>query len=125
LLPAERLKATFDVNELTHVLDGGEDATKHRRWLWSPSEGYDNSMNSFMPRADLVAQHITRFIGIHKQFAETYRPSPGDVTIMTNAAKNAGALSLHYGAFLPTLVSQVNPFLAALQSRCVFISCVG
>jgi hypothetical protein len=46
---------------------------------------------------------------VHKQYSETYRPTPGDVTLMTAVARNGGGLGLHYGAFLPTLLSQCTP----------------
>lgn len=44
------------------------------------------------------------------QYSDSFRPGPGDITLMVAIAKNGGALSLHYGAFLPTLLSQVICF---------------
>ena len=61
LLPLERRKASFDVLALTHVIDGGPDATKHRRWLWSAASMHDNSSNTNLSRSALGA-HVSRAV---------------------------------------------------------------
>lgn len=39
-------------------------------------------------------------------FRDVPGTQPDDVVMMGNAARNQGAMSLHFGAFLPTLMSQ-------------------
>ena len=65
MLPLERAKATFDVNDLTHVIDGGIEATKRRRWLWAPVSVHDNSNNYFLPREKIgeTAGRQSRAVG--------------------------------------------------------------
>ncbi len=46
------------MNDLTHIIDGGVEATKHRRWLWSPTSMHDNSYNYFLPREKLGKQPL-------------------------------------------------------------------
>ena len=33
ILPLERSKASFDVDKMTYILDGGEKETRKRRWI--------------------------------------------------------------------------------------------
>ena len=95
---------------MTNVLDGGPKKTFRRRWLWSEGEKYDNSSNIFASRAQLVSDHVERFIGIHKAYADKgFIPSTEDVMVMSNGARNQGAFGLHFGAFTPTLLSQCTP----------------
>ena len=39
ILPAERERATFQVEAMTNILDGGADQTARRRWIMSSHEG--------------------------------------------------------------------------------------
>jgi len=105
-LPSERKRATFDVLKMTHVIDGGAKATKRRRWIWSEGQAFDNSRNYYLTREKLVAQHNKRFIETHKKFTGKFIPSVRDIMLMTNATRNGGAFGLHFGAFMPTIMSQ-------------------
>lgn len=80
--------------------------TARRRWLWSEVRDFDNLENLWMDREQLIAQHIERFIAVHKKWTGKFIPTPHDLVVMSNAARNSGALSLHFGAFCPTLLSQ-------------------
>uniref|UniRef100_A0A7S2RBW8 Acyl-coenzyme A oxidase n=1 Tax=Mucochytrium quahogii TaxID=96639 RepID=A0A7S2RBW8_9STRA len=108
ILPRERAKASFDPLKLTLVLDGNDPKqTVHRRWLWAAGEEYDNSHNCFRERGEMISDHVERFIGVHKKHTDAgYAPNSGDIMMMTNASRNAGAMGLHFGAFASTLMSQ-------------------
>eukprot|EP01065_Artemidia_motanka_P020324 TRINITY_DN2433_c7_g1_i1.p1 TRINITY_DN2433_c7_g1~~TRINITY_DN2433_c7_g1_i1.p1 ORF type:complete len:702 (+),score=237.82 TRINITY_DN2433_c7_g1_i1:62-2167(+) len=109
ILPKERVGASFSVKEMTSVIDGGAKATAKKWFLWRPTEDHDNSMNYFLERKDLVPQHLERFIQVHRAHAEKgYQPTPHDITLMGAIARNSGALTLHYGAFAPTLLRQMT-----------------
>jgi hypothetical protein len=61
-----------------------------------------------------VSRHLERFIDIHTTFVgEDYRPTPHDVLLMTASSRNAGAYGLHFGAFLPTILSRAYCELVA------------
>jgi hypothetical protein len=80
ILDLERKKCSFDPFKLTLALDGSPKQVAHRRWLWEAGEIFDNSMNYFQTREEMVSRHVETFIGIHKKFAEEgYRPEPDDV----------------------------------------------
>ncbi len=72
-------------------------------------DAYPNAGNYSLPREALVAQHAERFVGVHRKWAEKmFQPKPNDMLWMSAAAKNSGAFSLHYGAFVPTLMAQCS-----------------
>mmetsp|Transcript_9065 Transcript_9065/g.12148 ORF Transcript_9065/g.12148 Transcript_9065/m.12148 type:complete len:713 (+) Transcript_9065:72-2210(+) len=107
ILPAERDRATFEILDLTHYLDGGEKWTAKKRWVWAVGDEFDNSSNIYISREDLVAQHTQRFIATHLKFLNKgYMPTPQELLWMNAGAKNNGAFGLHFGAFLPTIMSQ-------------------
>lgn len=88
ILPNERQKASFDVLQLTYVIDGGPKQTARRRWIWSEGQQFDNTMNYYLDREALVSQHVKRFLELHSKFTETFMPSPGDIMMMGNASRN-------------------------------------
>eukprot|EP00211_Chloroparvula_japonica_P003585 CAMPEP_0119121714 /NCGR_PEP_ID=MMETSP1310-20130426/2214_1 /TAXON_ID=464262 /ORGANISM="Genus nov. species nov., Strain RCC2339" /LENGTH=720 /DNA_ID=CAMNT_0007111291 /DNA_START=106 /DNA_END=2268 /DNA_ORIENTATION=+ len=107
ILPAERARSGFETLRLTHLLDGGPKWTAKRRWVWGVGDEYDNSGNIFISREQQVAQHVERFVGVHQKFADRgYIPSDKELLWMTSGGKNQGAFGLHYGAFVPTIMSQ-------------------
>eukprot|EP01006_Ploeotia_vitrea_P019254 TRINITY_DN51420_c0_g1_i1.p1 TRINITY_DN51420_c0_g1~~TRINITY_DN51420_c0_g1_i1.p1 ORF type:complete len:701 (-),score=71.89 TRINITY_DN51420_c0_g1_i1:243-2324(-) len=106
LLPAERSKASFDVLAMTHALDGGDEKTKRRRWIWREGEAIDNEDIYFMSREEMVKDHTKRFIDVHKKYLGKFIPMGGDVTNMQAVTKHSGAFALHFGAFTPTLMQQ-------------------
>jgi hypothetical protein len=65
----------------------------------------------------IVAQHVERFVDVHKVFLGDYTPTGSDILMMTNASRNAGAFGLHYGAFLPTLLSRTS--IGGCTRRCL------
>ena len=131
LLPMERAKASFDVNNLTLFLDGGDPKNVvHRRWLWAAGEDFDNSRNVFRERDQMVSDHVQRFIAIHQQHVESgYQPKAEDIMMMTNGSRNQGSFGLHYGAFCSTIMSQASDeqlmewLIPAFQMK--IVGCLG
>lgn len=109
LLPEERRRASFSVKDMTLAIDGGQKATAHKWFLWRPTEQHDNSANYFQDRDESLGQHVSRFISIHRQFAEKgYQPKTSEIPLMQAASRNSGAMALHFGAFAPTLAKQMT-----------------
>ena len=65
VLPAERAKATFDVEAMTNILDGGRAYTTNRRWIFGAHEGADVFVHAEMNRADLIAHGMGHFMDVH------------------------------------------------------------
>eukprot|EP01012_Entosiphon_sulcatum_P057344 TRINITY_DN810_c0_g1_i1.p1 TRINITY_DN810_c0_g1~~TRINITY_DN810_c0_g1_i1.p1 ORF type:complete len:686 (+),score=83.60 TRINITY_DN810_c0_g1_i1:2454-4511(+) len=125
LLPSERLKATFDVSELTLVIDGSAERTKRRRFLWSESDS-DNQDIYFLGREQLVKRHVEKFIAVHKKYFGKFIPTADDILLMSAVAKNGGALGMHYGAFLPTIMQQcTDEQRAHWLPKCFSLNIVG
>eukprot|EP00948_MAST-09A_sp_MAST-9A-sp1_P001675 g1675.t1 len=130
LLPRERERATFSVNNMTLILDDFlEENSKRRRWLWSEQENFDNSMNLHANREEVVRNHLHRFIHTHKKYSQSFIPKNNDILMMRIASRNGGAMALHYGAFLPTLLAHCNQEQAMEwvlpASQMQIIGCLG
>ncbi len=118
LLPRERARASFDVEALTHILDGGEAFTAKRRWIQgSHDRAFDDPGragrvvdHADRPRMALVAESMRHFMDVHwPHLRRGYRPKGQDMTFMSGAKfGNTGPLSLHYGVFMSTLRSQTS-----------------
>lgn len=90
-------------------LDGRHSPAHAPALQWSAGEEYDNSLNHQLTRSELHAQHLERFIGLHRKYAEDgFRPTVWDISMMSCAARNFGAMQLHYAAFTPTLMAQMS-----------------
>ena len=121
ILPKERAKASFDVERLTHVLDGGEEFTEKRRWIQRSHDGAfaaNGEMDRIgqiedhadKPRGKVIAESMAHFMDVHwKHIERGYRPKGQDMTFMSGAKfGNTGPLSLHYGVFMSTMRSQTS-----------------
>jgi len=121
ILPMERSRATFDVEKMTYILDGGESETRKRRWIQnSHDDAFDDDGDdrkktvvrddSDRSRSDLVAEAMRHFMDVHwKHLKRGYKPSGQDMTFMSAAKFGlTGPLSLHYGVFMSTLRSQTS-----------------
>eukprot|EP01095_Lingulamoeba_sp_RSL-Kostka_P000386 TRINITY_DN10618_c0_g1_i1.p1 TRINITY_DN10618_c0_g1~~TRINITY_DN10618_c0_g1_i1.p1 ORF type:complete len:738 (+),score=241.42 TRINITY_DN10618_c0_g1_i1:40-2253(+) len=108
ILPNERKNQTFDTLKLTTFLDGDKKKTARRRWIWNEGQMHDNSRLIYLTREELIAEHAKRFIELHQSYMdEGFIPKPGDIMLMSQVSKS-GAFGLHFGAFLPTLLSQAD-----------------
>lgn len=66
MLPKERAKASFTVETMTNVFDGGKKATARKRFIRSPIKNVDYSKLYGLSRSDLLKEHVKEFIRIHK-----------------------------------------------------------
>lgn len=104
LLPAERARATFDVEKMTNVLYAGQ--AEKRRFILHPTKAISMGYKKYdETREDAIARHVSDFVKIHRPFTlEGYRPAQNEVSWMAEAATNSGSMMPHYGLFVPTLV---------------------
>ena len=117
ILPLERSRASFDVEKMTYILDGGEKETRQRRWIQNSHDDVEEEKtknlvrdDSDRSRSDLVADAMKHFMDIHwKHLKRGYKTSGNDMTHMSAAKFGiTGPLSLHYGVFMSTLRSQTS-----------------
>lgn len=121
-LAYERSQATFNVNKMTHLLDGGPEKTARRRYLESlierdPTGVFNNEDNRYLHRSErhvrALAKHvrlieICRSIGIGSEPGAAY---PGEIVLSpdfyTLVASVADELptALHWIMFLPNILS--------------------
>eukprot|EP01096_Ripella_sp_DP13-Kostka_P008124 TRINITY_DN301_c0_g2_i3.p1 TRINITY_DN301_c0_g2~~TRINITY_DN301_c0_g2_i3.p1 ORF type:complete len:1349 (-),score=671.96 TRINITY_DN301_c0_g2_i3:116-4162(-) len=106
ILPAERAKASFDIEKLTNVFDGGPEKTKRRRWICSPTEDVDLHDKYNWDRHQLTKTHVKHFIDVHMEFVGKFNPTREDVAWMSENSMISGSLMNHYGLFLPTILGQ-------------------
>ena len=106
VLPAERAKATFDVEAMTNILDGGRAYTTKRRWIFGAHEGADVFVHAEMNRADLIAHGMGHFMDVHaKHLANEYRPKDLDMSFMSDARMTTGPIAVNFGIFASCLSS--------------------
>jgi cytochrome b involved in lipid metabolism len=106
-LPAERAKASFSVEKLTNLIDGGEDNTKRRRYILAPIARMESIDKYNMTRNELLEAHFRDFITLHKAFiVDGYVPKRDEVVWMSENSTLSGSLMPHMGLFLPTIVGQ-------------------
>ena len=105
LLPAERARATFDVDKMTNVLYAGQ--MEKRRFILHPTKAISMGYKKYdETRDEAISRHVSDFVKIHRPFTlEGYRPETSEVSWMAEAATNSGSMMPHYGLFVPTLVS--------------------
>eukprot|EP01114_Cavostelium_apophysatum_P005803 TRINITY_DN1697_c0_g1_i1.p1 TRINITY_DN1697_c0_g1~~TRINITY_DN1697_c0_g1_i1.p1 ORF type:complete len:698 (+),score=185.82 TRINITY_DN1697_c0_g1_i1:104-2197(+) len=108
ILPAERSKASFDVEKMTNVIDGGVDKTKRRRFILSPVKDMSYPDKHTWDRATAIKNHVKHFIQSHENYWDSFIPTREDVAWMMENAMLSGALMNHYGLFLATIVGQGN-----------------
>lgn len=121
ILPMERLKATFSIEIMTNILDGGKEFTTKRRWIQNSHDEVFEEQNNIerigqvevhadQSRSAIVAQSMKHFMDIHWEHLQRgYRPKGQDMTFMSGSKfGNTGPLSLHYGVFMSTLRSQTS-----------------
>jgi len=108
MLPAERSRATFVIEKMTNVLDGGPDKTKRRRFILSPLKGVDVSDKYTWDRARMLKEHVKHFIASHEAYWDNFIPTREEVSWMLENAVLSGSLMNHYGLFLATVVGQGN-----------------
>jgi acyl-CoA oxidase len=117
-LKREREKATFDVERLTNLLDGGPERTQRRRELEAvisrdPTGIFSNDSNAYLHRTDRhvrsLAKHVRmielcRKLGIGEEFGGEVLLSP-DFYLLVSALGDDLPTVLHWGMFVPNIVS--------------------
>ena len=94
ILPLEREKASFAVEEMTNILDNGAEQTKKRRFIVGMSDGmYDNVEDKYnWDRATYLSEHVKGFIEIHEDFVGKWKPTRDELVWMSEYAMNSGPL---------------------------------
>ena len=117
-LKRERNNATFDVERITHVLDGDKDKTERRRFLESvierdPTGIFNNDDNHYLHRTDRhkrgIAKgvrliEICRKLGIGDECEGRITESK-DFQVISEAVADDIPLALHWVMFQPNIVS--------------------
>ncbi|XP_013188650.1 probable peroxisomal acyl-coenzyme A oxidase 1 [Amyelois transitella] len=119
-LVRERKKCTFDVKELVHLIDGGEQATKDRKEVeemvlsvkelrdevpeeyMSHKERYENAVRKSCIMIELLKDHALR----HSSF-DAYKPS-NMYRVQSAIVKDVSPFLLHMGMFVPTILGQAS-----------------
>eukprot|EP00949_MAST-11_sp_MAST-11-sp1_P005083 g5083.t1 len=115
ILPEERQRCTFDVEDMMHILDGTRKDTVKRRWIQDAQEDDNDSslivdVHAERTREENVAESMEHFMKVHdKHLKRDYRPKGQEMTFMSNSRfGKTGPLSLHFGVFSSTLRSQCS-----------------
>jgi len=108
-LPAERAKASFEIEKLTNLVDGGADSTKRRRYVLAPIARMESIDKYNMSRGELMEAHFRDFISLHKPFiVDGYVPKRDEVVWMSENSTLSGSLMPHMGLFMPTIIGQAS-----------------
>ena len=107
VLPNERKKASFDVQELIHYLNGGVEETKKRKFLES-AMNKDLHLKYNYTRSELLKDHVKEFVGIHKKW-KNYKPTRRDIATMAEISVGYGSLNNSHSIFMLTIIGQGSP----------------
>lgn len=64
-LPLERAKASFQVERMMNIFDGGKEQTKRRKWIQSYTNEYVPFVIKDVEREEVIAEHLTHFMQMH------------------------------------------------------------
>ncbi|XP_059903005.1 peroxisomal acyl-coenzyme A oxidase 1 isoform X2 [Gadus macrocephalus] len=109
----ERQNATFDIEKLTNILDGGAERTNRRREIQSlvlndPDFDYGNP--NFLSRSERYDQAVKKSAHMILKLREYGISDPVEINWYKSMYWGTGreALGLHYVMFLPTLYTQCD-----------------
>ncbi|TKS68816.1 Peroxisomal acyl-coenzyme A oxidase 1 [Collichthys lucidus] len=113
-LMKERQNATFDVEKLTHILDGGPEKTKRRReieLMVLNDPDFKEEDPNFLSRSERYDQAVRKSAQMILKFREYGIADPEEIYCYKNMVKGNvhEAMGLHFVMFLPTLYSQCDP----------------
>jgi len=117
-LTEERLKATFDPNRITHLLDDSSAGTKRRHYLESliendPSNVFNNDNNNYLHRTDRHINSLAKFvrlieicrsIGVGDDDNGLLKVDTDFSTLLNCVADDLPA-ALHWVMFVPNILS--------------------
>ncbi|XP_037326729.2 peroxisomal acyl-coenzyme A oxidase 1 isoform X1 [Pungitius pungitius] len=110
----ERQNATFDVEKLTHILDGGNEKTKRRReieaMVFSDPDFKEEDPN-FLSRSERYDQAVKKSAQMILKLREYGIADPEEIYCYKNCVHpdRPEPFDLHLGMFLPTLLNQATP----------------
>ncbi|XP_017293249.1 peroxisomal acyl-coenzyme A oxidase 1 isoform X2 [Kryptolebias marmoratus] len=110
----ERENASFDVDKLTNILNGGPEKTKRRREIealvFSDPDFREEDPN-FLSRSERYDQAVRKSAQMILKLREYGIADPEEIYFYKSMAKgnHHEAFGLHYGMFIPTLLSQCDP----------------
>uniref|UniRef100_A0A8C8GXC3 Acyl-coenzyme A oxidase n=1 Tax=Oncorhynchus tshawytscha TaxID=74940 RepID=A0A8C8GXC3_ONCTS len=107
----ERENATFDVEKLTHILDGGIEKTKRRREIESlviSDPDFQSEDLNFLSRSERYDAAVKKSAHMILKLREYGISDPEEIYYYSLHMINT-PLDLHLGMFLPTLLNQASP----------------
>ncbi|XP_042280318.1 peroxisomal acyl-coenzyme A oxidase 1 isoform X1 [Thunnus maccoyii] len=110
----ERQKATFDVEKLTNILDGGAEKTTRRREIESmvlSDPDFQEEDPNFLSRSERYDQAIRKSAQMILKLREYGIADPEEIYCYKSCVHpdRPEPLDLHLGMFLPTLLNQATP----------------
>ncbi|XP_067437138.1 peroxisomal acyl-coenzyme A oxidase 1 isoform X2 [Thunnus thynnus] len=110
----ERQKATFDVEKLTNILDGGAEKTTRRREIESmvlSDPDFKEEDPNFLSRSERYDQAIRKSAQMILKLREYGIADPEEIYCYKSmvGGNHIEAMGLHFVMFLPTLYSQCDP----------------
>ncbi|XP_077574219.1 peroxisomal acyl-coenzyme A oxidase 1 isoform X3 [Stigmatopora nigra] len=110
----ERQKATFDVEDLTHILHGGPEKTKRRREIESmvlSNPDFQEEDPNFLSRSERYDQAVKKSAQMILKIREYGIADPEEIYCYKRMFRGhfQEALGLHYAMFIPTLYGQCDP----------------
>ena len=110
ILPKERTTASFNVEDMINLLNGGAEMTKKRKFIESVISKDPEVLHKQYNynRHDYIEHHVRDFIRIHKPF-KNYRPTREEISFMSHVSIGFGALNNSHWIFLNTILGQGSP----------------
>uniref|UniRef100_A0A8C7Q6Q9 Acyl-coenzyme A oxidase n=1 Tax=Oncorhynchus mykiss TaxID=8022 RepID=A0A8C7Q6Q9_ONCMY len=110
----ERENATFDVEKLTHILDGGIEKTKRRREIESlviSDPDFQSEDLNFLSRSERYDAAVKKSAHMILKLREYGISDPEEIYCYKSCVHRGRSepLDLHLGMFLPTLLNQASP----------------
>jgi len=109
ILPQERAKSNFNLQELIDYLNGGKDLTKRRKFFESVVSKDPELVNTIynLNRHESLAEGVKEFVRIHRPYKD-FKPTRWDICIMADISVGYGALNNSHGIFAGTIAGQGN-----------------
>ncbi|XP_077574218.1 peroxisomal acyl-coenzyme A oxidase 1 isoform X2 [Stigmatopora nigra] len=109
----ERQKATFDVEDLTHILHGGPEKTKRRREIESmvlSNPDFQEEDPNFLSRSERYDQAVKKSAQMILKIREYGIADPEEIYCYKSCVHpgRPDPFDLHLGMFLPTLLNQAT-----------------
>ncbi|CAG9796947.1 unnamed protein product [Diatraea saccharalis] len=115
-LVRERAKCSFDVNELIHLIDGGENATKEKRHfeetIFSVKELQDAVPEEYLSHKDRYENAVrkaTILRDVCREYMKKYNYKPNRFRVGHGVFKDVSPFLLHDGMFVATIIGQGTP----------------